>query len=240
MAAKEGRNPAGSTPRRRAAAPAPGAGTAAGGEGAGRTAPSGAPAGPPGRPTRGGFPPAGKAAGDGPPPGGAAPGEGAPPARRPAGPPWPDAPRRPDLELRALGSLVPRLTRPAFRRRSPAGAALMADWPAVVGPALAAVTVPLRLTRGTLTIACSGPMAMELQHLGPQLMQRINAGLGSVAVEALRFVQQAPARGGPRPAPRPAPAAPLPGPVAERLSGVADPDLRGALERLGQGVYRRR
>ncbi|UFN51267.1 DciA family protein [Roseomonas sp. OT10] len=152
----------------------------------------------------------------------------------------PDSPRRPDLELRPVGSLVPRLTRPAFRRRSPAGAALMADWPALVGPALAAVTVPLRLNRGTLTIACSGPMAMELQHLGPQLMQRINSALGAVAVEALRFVQQAPARPGPRPVLRPGQAAPLPGPVAERLADIADPALRGALERLGRGVYRRR
>ena len=38
---------------------------------------------------------------------------------------------------RALGALLPRLTRPAFKRRSPAGASLMADWPSVVGPALA-------------------------------------------------------------------------------------------------------
>ncbi|MFT8244103.1 DUF721 domain-containing protein [Roseomonas sp. BN140053] len=138
-----------------------------------------------------------------------------------------------------MGSLVPRLTRPAFRRRSPAGAMLMSDWPSLVGPALAAVTSPLRLTRGTLTIACSGPMAMELQHLGPQLMQRINAALGAVAVESLRFVQQATSRPVANPAAtRPAP--PLPEPLRERLAGVADPDLRGALERLARGVYRKR
>ncbi len=151
-----------------------------------------------------------------------------------------EAPRRPDLELRPLASLVPRLTRPAFRRRSPAGAALMSDWPALVGPTLAAVTAPLRLTRGVLTIACSGPMATELQHLGPQLMARINGSLGTVTVESLRFVQQAPASAAAAVAPpRPAPAA-LPAAVAARLEGVADPELRAALERLGRGVYRKR
>ena len=92
---------------------------------------------------------------------------------------------------RALGALLPRLTRPAFKRRSPAGAALMADWPAVVGPALAAVTTPKRLGNGTLVIGCAGPVAMELTHLAPQLIGRINAHLGQVAVERLRFVQQA-------------------------------------------------
>ena len=61
---------------------------------------------------------------------------------------------------RPVGALVPALTRPAFKRKSPAGAMIMADWPALVGPAIAAVTQPLRLTQGTLTLACAGPVAM--------------------------------------------------------------------------------
>ncbi|MFC7542493.1 DUF721 domain-containing protein [Siccirubricoccus deserti] len=78
-----------------------------------------------------------------------------------------------------------------FRKKSPGGATLMADWPAVVGPALAAVTTPKRLSAGTLTVGCVGPVAMELSHLAPQLIARINAHLGRVTVERLRFVQQA-------------------------------------------------
>ncbi|WP_431267826.1 DciA family protein [Dankookia sp. P2] len=100
------------------------------------------------------------------------------PARSPYGP-------------RPLGALIPALTKPVFRKRSPAGAQLMADWPGVVGPALAAVTTPLRFAAGTLTIACAGPVAMELTHLAPQLIARINAHLGKPMVERLRFVQQA-------------------------------------------------
>ena len=45
---------------------------------------------------------------------------------------------------RALGALIPTLTRPVFRKKSPAGALLMADWAEVVGPSLAAVTSPKR------------------------------------------------------------------------------------------------
>ena len=137
-----------------------------------------------------------------------------------------------------MEALLSRFTRPVFRKRSPAGATLMTDWPQLVGPALAAVTQPLRLVRGTLTVACSGPVAMELQHLGPQLMARINSASGAVVVEALRFVQQAPAS---RPAARPAPKpVALPEPVADRLSGVQHPELRAALEKMAKGVYRKR
>ena len=57
---------------------------------------------------------------------------------------------------RPLGALIPALTRPAFKRKSPAAAQIMADWPALVGPALAAVTQPLRLTAGSKILRESG------------------------------------------------------------------------------------
>lgn len=141
---------------------------------------------------------------------------------------------------RALGALIPRLTRPVFKRRSPAGAMLLADWPSLVGPAIAAVTQPLRFANGTLTIACAGPVAMELTHLAPQLMGRINGELGRVTVERLRFVQRAagtaPA-GGARPARQPAEPG-LPAPVQDALAGLPEGELREALAKLARGVYR--
>jgi hypothetical protein len=140
---------------------------------------------------------------------------------------------------RPLGALVPALTRPAFKRKSPAGAQIMADWPALVGPALAAVSQPVRLSSGTLTLACSGPVAMEMQHLAPQLAQRINAALGRVAVERFRFVQRAPAGSTPRPSPRQTTIA-LPDRVESALAGIDSPELRDALARLARGVYRNR
>jgi hypothetical protein len=114
----------------------------------------------------------------------------------------------------------------------------MADWAQIVGPALAAVTSPLRLSAGTLTLACAGPVAMELQHLAPELIARINGHLGRVTVERLRFVQQAPAGGRRLAAPAPPPA-PLPSRVAERLAALPEGELRLALEKLGRGVYRK-
>jgi hypothetical protein len=89
-----------------------------------------------------------------------------------------------------LAQLVPGVTRPAFKKRSPVGAGLMAEWVAIVGPRLAAETEPRKLSRGQLTVACSGPMAMELQHAAGALIERINTHAGTRLVERLRFVQE--------------------------------------------------
>jgi len=65
----------------------------------------------------------------------------------------------------------------------------MSDWGLVMGPKLAAVTHPERLSGTTLTISCAGPMAMELSHQTDLLISRINAYAGQRVVESLRFVQ---------------------------------------------------
>jgi len=137
---------------------------------------------------------------------------------------------------RPVGALVPALVRPAFRRRAPATAQVLADWEAIVGPAIAAVTVPRKLFAGTLAIACSGPMALELQHLAPQLIGRINQHLGQIVVTRLRFLQDAPKPLPPRPRPRPAELARAKAAVAH----LPDSDLRTALESLGRMVLARR
>ena len=131
---------------------------------------------------------------------------------------------------RPVGALVPALTRPAFRKRSPATAQLQADWGAIVGPALAAITAPRRLSAATLTLACSGPLALELQHMAPELLARINGHFGRVLAERLRFVQEPP--------PAVTPAAQELGP-APPVAGLEAGPLNNALARLGQAVKRR-
>jgi hypothetical protein len=115
--------------------------------------------------------------------------------KRPAVPAEVRAARRTFTSL-PLAQLLPAITRPAFRKRSPAAADLMANWEAIVGPRLAEATEPRRLSAGQLTIACAGPMAMELQHAADMLIARINGYAGAAIVQRLRFVQApvAPAR----------------------------------------------
>jgi hypothetical protein len=138
---------------------------------------------------------------------------------------------------RPIGKLVPRVTRPAFRRRSPATAQVLADWTAIMGPALAAVTVPVRISAGTLTIACAGPIAMELQHLANEVLARINTHLGRDTVKALRFVQTresiAPQSALP-PVSDPATLAQVDAALEARLGELPQGELRSALASLGR------
>ena len=136
---------------------------------------------------------------------------------------------------RALGALLPAITRAAFRRRAPASALVLADWGAIVGPALAAVTAPRRLAAGTLTIACAGPVALELQHLGPELLARVNAHLGSALVARLRFVQDPPRPAIPR-ARRGPPDPALAARAEEAVATLPDGPVRAALARLGHAL----
>jgi hypothetical protein len=163
---------------------------------------------------------------------------GSPQGKAPAGDTAPDPVRA--YGPRAIGGLMAKVTRPGFRRRSPAAIQVMTDWMAIMGPDLGARTVPQKLSAGTLTIACLGPTAMELQHLAPQIIARINGHVGGhgdhAPIQRLRFVQQAaaslPGRGAApsraRPARPPPPIDLEPGP------------LRDALARLAQAMQDRR
>lgn len=134
--------------------------------------------------------------------------------------------------LRGIASLLAPVLRPAFRKRAPAAAQLLADWPMLAGPELAARAGPVKFAAGTLTLACAGPAAMELQMSAPAIMQRLNLALGSPMVERLRFVQQAP----PAPAAPAARARPKPAPPPENLP---EGPLGEALKRLYQGIHRK-
>jgi hypothetical protein len=137
---------------------------------------------------------------------------------------------------RPVSALLPALVRPAFRHRAPATQQVLADWEAIVGPALAAVTTPRKLFAGTLTIVCSGPVAMELQHLAEPLMARINGHFGRVAVGRLRFLQDIPPLPPAAPAPRPQAVAAARRAVASLPAGP----LHDALESLGRQVLTER
>jgi len=135
---------------------------------------------------------------------------------------------------RPVSALLPALTHAAFRRRSPAAAQILADWPSIIGPALAAVTTPRRLVAGTLTLACTGPIATELQHLATELIARINGYLGTPTVLALRFVQTAAPPAPAPPAPRITAAASQAAEAA--VAGLPGGELRDALAALGRAV----
>ncbi len=132
-----------------------------------------------------------------------------------------------NFAMRGIGALLVPVLRPAFRRRAPAAAHLLADWPELAGPELSARAVPVKFAAGTLTLACASPVAMELQLCAPALIQRLNLGLGRQLVERLRFVAQlqraapqAPGRAAPRPPPEDLPEGELGVVLAKLYQGI--------------------
>jgi hypothetical protein len=149
---------------------------------------------------------------------------------------------------RALAATVDRLTRPIFRHRGFAEGAILTDWPAIVGDNLAKRTAPEKVVpagprgEGTLHLRIEdGALALELQHLEPVLIERVNGYFGYRAVSRLRMIQ------GPLPPPKQMPRgrsrAPLT-PAAQAhlddlLAGIEDDELRARLQSLGQAVLGR-
>ena len=153
---------------------------------------------------------------------------GAPPGKR-APAKVEDAPRH-VYGPRPVGALVPALTRPAFRKRAPGSAQVMADWVDIVGPELSGIIAPRRLSGSTLTLACTGTVALELQHRSEEVLARVNGYLGRVVVQRLRFVQN--------PAPPSAPPSVAPSPAMKRieLPGIPPGPLHDALVALGRRI----
>lgn len=148
---------------------------------------------------------------------------------------------------RALAASLPKAARQTLQRHGFAEAGVVTDWPAVVGPLLAAHCAPQRMsfprgTRqdGTLHVVVSGPFATELQHLEPMVIERINGYFGYRAIARLRLVQGVlpKSRARARDAEQDEPGALDPAREAE-IEKVEDPQLRAALERLGKAVRRR-
>lgn len=146
--------------------------------------------------------------------------------------------------LRAVAASVAHVAGPALRKRGLAQGRLLTDWAEIVGAKLAEQSRPEKLVPakgtdggGTLEIRVSGPWAVEIQHLAPVLIERINRYFGYAAVGRLRLVH-APLSGK---LAVPRPAAARPDPAAEAaldatLAGVEDEALREALAGLGRAL----
>lgn len=137
--------------------------------------------------------------------------------------------------IRLIGAYVPRVTQPAFRKKSPLLTRLMLDWEQFVGNALFRVSEPKRLQQGVLTISCQGPMGLELQYNAPQILNRINTSCGLAGEHKLTQLKIVQDRIMSPPAERVFRARVEPQPI----EGFEDGPLKEALERLGGRIQAR-
>ena len=94
--------------------------------------------------------------------------------------------------LRALGSLIKQSLPPALNNGGYVQPEIISLWEEMVTPRLAKETVPQKLTfpkgrksGGTLRIRAPAPLATELQHKEPIILDRINSFFGYKAVEKI-------------------------------------------------------
>jgi hypothetical protein len=141
-------------------------------------------------------------------------------------------------------------------------AALLTDWPAIVGADLARHTTPQRLKwprspeaygetpadecgrpGATLHLHVDATRALDIQYKSRQIIERINAYFGYRAVADLRIVQ-IPIASERHPLPRDVVAVGSPktrpgASAAPDLGNIPDERLRAALERLQQSLTRK-
>ncbi|MBA4210989.1 MAG: DUF721 domain-containing protein [Parvibaculum sp.] len=149
-----------------------------------------------------------------------------------------------------IGARVLGVARSAFAKRGFSEAHILARWAEIVGTGLAEYSSPEKLvfprasgedTRmrqgAVLTVRVDGPVAVEIRHLEPQILERINSYYGYAAVARLKLVQ------GPLP-PKPRPryrriralAPQERQALAQELEKIEEPALKQALEKLGENV----
>ena len=152
---------------------------------------------------------------------------------------------------KALADLVDSCLGPTLAAQGFAAADVVVAWSDIVGARLADFTRPIRIDwprrkadadadgraePATLVVRVESAFALEMQHLAPVVMERINAHYGWRCIGRIVLKQ------GPVHRPQPAKAAPPRLDEAERqrlaeaVEPIAEDDLRGALDRLGQAV----
>jgi hypothetical protein len=136
---------------------------------------------------------------------------------------------------------------PVVAKQGFSGTDIVVSWPEIVGERLAARSQPIKVEwprrvtpdapaePSTLVIRVESAFALELQHLAPVIIERVNGFYGWRCVGRL-VLKQGPVVRPAAPEPRPEPTAADRAQALEAAASVGDDGLRGALERLGAAV----
>src|SRR5947209_17610999 len=147
---------------------------------------------------------------------------------------------------RPLAQLLDKILGSAFAKQGFASRELVTRWAEIVGSEIAAHAEPEKIhwprryetstpEPATLVLRVEGPIALEIQHLSPVILERVNRFLGWQALGRVRL-RQAPLPRGSTSMPQQRLDPESIAHVAAGLSDIADPKLRDALARLGAAI----
>lgn len=143
---------------------------------------------------------------------------------------------------RAVSELLPKVGGAAFRKFGFVQSAVVSRWAEIVGERYARVSSPESIRfpvgekiGGTLTLVVQGAHAVTMQHVLPEIMERVNRFFGYEAVARVTIRQgQVAAKAPPRAAPPSL--KPVPADLGNSLRAIADPELKAVLSALAAGV----
>lgn len=153
--------------------------------------------------------------------------------------------RRTARKPRSLAAAIKKVTSPIFRKRGFVEQEMLTRWPVIVGDVIAKNSQPERIRfpregreGGTLFLKAGGAFALELQHLEPKILERINAYYGYRAVTKISITQGPIVR---EPAAVKRAAKPLSADQQSTIESATrdtrDPRLRDALKAVGTHIF---
>ncbi|MFC4291338.1 DUF721 domain-containing protein [Sphingorhabdus arenilitoris] len=147
-------------------------------------------------------------------------------------------------DARAVSDLMPEIGRAAFRRFGFVQSSVVSRWHEIVGDRYAAVSEPQcirfpmgKKSEGTLELIVEGAHAPMMQHVFPEIMERVNRFFGYTAVAKIKMRQGRVSRPDNVHKPSIPPSLkPIPLELGDSLRDIADPELAAVLESLAQSL----
>lgn len=147
---------------------------------------------------------------------------------------------------KAVGDLMPQIGRTAFRRFGFVQSSVVTRWPEIVGHHHARVCAPEAIrfppgekAEGILQLVVLPAHAPIIQHVIPEIIERVNRFFGYNAVARVKIrqgtvkAQDADTRPKPPPSLRP-----IPMELGDSLRDIGDPEMRAVLEGLARSLGR--
>ena len=155
----------------------------------------------------------------------------------------PRAKAPPVAERPRIADLMPDIGRAAFRKFGFIQSSVVTRWAEIVGQRYAQLTSPESIrfpqgkrSGGTLQLTVASGHAPMVQHIVPEIIERVNRFFGYEAVSRVAIKQGQVVPAEPIRRPPPAMLRPIPQELGEGLREVSDPELRTVLESMARGL----
>ena len=145
---------------------------------------------------------------------------------------------------RQIRELMPNVGRAAFRRFGFVQSSVVTRWPEIVGPQHARICAPESIrfppgekSEGILQLVVKPAHAPLIQHVIPEIIERVNRFFGYKAVARAKMRQgEVKPHGGESARKSPPSLKPIPMELGESLRDIGDPELRTVLESLARSI----